>query len=200
MVRPTLPEGGRHGRSPLRLALRGRRPRQGDERLVAVVDRLGDLRLQRRPRRRGRLRRRARGHPRRSPGRVGGRARAARRLAGARGRRGRHARRAPPGGGRVSRSAVVEADLAEGDVPTRTALLCQHGREGFCHDDATPEERAAVAFLYEHAFAYALPALGQDEAEGYASWLLADSWHPGALVLAGSHERDLARYRELTGL
>ncbi|AWY06685.1 hypothetical protein SEA_ZETA1847_51 [Microbacterium phage Zeta1847] len=100
----------------------------------------------------------------------------------------------------MSRTAVLEPDLAAGDVPTRTSLLCQHGREGYCHDDASDAERRAVAFLYEHAYAYALPALGADEAEGYAAWSLAEAWAPGALILSGSHSRDLAEYRAARGL
>lgn len=49
--------------------------------------------------------------------------------------------------------------------------LCPHGREGYCHDDATPAQRAA--FDEAHAFAYAWAVgvhIERDIAEDYAGW------------------------------
>jgi hypothetical protein len=32
---------------------------------------------------------------------------------------------------------------------------CRHGRTGFCWDDATPDQRGAFDFAYDHAYAWA---------------------------------------------
>jgi hypothetical protein len=48
------------------------------------------------------------------------------------------------------------------------ATICRHGQQGFCWDDATPEQRAAFDFLHAHAYAYAAPG-DRDAAEAYAA-------------------------------
>jgi hypothetical protein len=45
-------------------------------------------------------------------------------------------------------------------------MTCSHGHPGYCHDDATPEERESFAFLHSHAFAWASP---DERAEEYAT-------------------------------
>lgn len=60
---------------------------------------------------------------------------------------------------------------------------CSHGREGFCHDDATPEQRAAFDEAHRLAYAWAIGAgVERDEAEAFAGeyaqreylWLIED--------------------------
>jgi hypothetical protein len=46
---------------------------------------------------------------------------------------------------------------------------CRHGRTGFCWDDATPDQRGAFDFAYDHAYAWAKGG-GRDIAEGYAAY------------------------------
>lgn len=87
------------------------------------------------------------------------------------------------------------AEVEAGDVPARESAVCSHGREGFCYDDALPAERDAIAFVHEHSFAWALAHTGDREvAERYAEWSVAESWHPGAVLLGGSHGRDFERF------
>lgn len=60
--------------------------------------------------------------------------------------------------------------------------MCQHGRTGYCHDDATPAERTAFANLYAHAFAWAakladVQRATLDDAEAYAGWFAARAYN-----------------------
>jgi hypothetical protein len=75
-----------------------------------------------------------------------------------------------------------------------TAVLCSHGRVGWCFDDATPDARRDADFLYRHAYAYALPYDGAGLAEEYAVWLLNRSYVNGEVLLEGSHRTDFARF------
>lgn len=77
-------------------------------------------------------------------------------------------------------------------------MTCQHGYEGYCHDEATPEQREAMRLLYEHAFNWALP-YGRDEAERYAAAYAADNYATaalGELTIGHSH----AEYERLTDI
>jgi hypothetical protein len=94
----------------------------------------------------------------------------------------------------VTRTRVVDFDAEAGDIPARQSVLCQHGTDGYCYDDALPEEREAVDFIHRHAFDYAVSHEGPDLAEEYAAWCVRTSWHPGVLVLGGSHRVDFARF------
>lgn len=91
----------------------------------------------------------------------------------------------------------VEFDPEAGDVPARASAVCQHGNDGFCWDDATPEERAAVDYLFKSAFNYAI-AVGAraDVAEAYAVWFAAEAWHPGVVVMECSHPHEWARFKQ----
>jgi hypothetical protein len=55
---------------------------------------------------------------------------------------------------------------------TDQPATCSHGRVGFCHDEATPEQR--TAFDESHAFAYSWAIergkLERDDAEAFAGW------------------------------
>lgn len=67
--------------------------------------------------------------------------------------------------------------------------MCQHGREGYCHDEALPEQREAFDTLHRHAYAWALPA-GRDEAETYASAYAAENYAYG-IEEAPRHSQEL---------
>lgn len=72
-------------------------------------------------------------------------------------------------------------------------MACQHGREGYCHDEATPAEREAMTVLHRHAYNWALP-YGRDEAEQYATRYAANYYQ--FLDDAPAHNHD--RFIELT--
>jgi hypothetical protein len=77
-------------------------------------------------------------------------------------------------------------------------MTCQHGNEGYCHDEATPAEREAMRSLHEHAFNWALP-YGRDEAERYAAAYTAENYAAAAegdVTVSHSH----ALYEKLTGV
>ena len=83
-----------------------------------------------------------------------------------------------------------------GDVVARPSAVCSHGVEGYCHDDALPEERAAVDFLFRSAFEWASAHDGDRElAEDFAAWTVRDSWRPGVVLMEGSHPSDFDRFR-----
>jgi hypothetical protein len=92
-------------------------------------------------------------------------------------------------------AAVVELDRDAGDVPTREAPICSHGREGYCYDDASQEERDAYDFLYRAAFDFAYPG-GADAAESFATWLVAKAWHPGVFIIDWTLSREFDNYRK----
>lgn len=91
-------------------------------------------------------------------------------------------------------SVIFDADF--GDVRARASVLCSHGREGYCADDALPGEREAIDFLYQHAYDYALP-YDRELAESYAAWTVAQAWHPGVVTMEGSHGREFQRFLSL---
>jgi hypothetical protein len=51
-------------------------------------------------------------------------------------------------------------------------MACEHGREGFCFDEASVGEREHHTFAHAHAYAWAVlrEKLPRDEAEAYATW------------------------------
>lgn len=95
---------------------------------------------------------------------------------------------------------MTTAQVVEpGDVEARLSPTCSHGVEGYCHDEALPEEREAVDFLFRHGYEWAVAHIGDREiAEDYASWLVRDSWRPGVVLMGGSHRLDYARFRAST--
>ena len=72
--------------------------------------------------------------------------------------------------------------------------MCRHGHTGYCHDEATPEQRQAFNFLHAHAYAWALP-YGRDEAEEYASRFAAQNFD--APDDAGSHSHESYCYKRI---
>lgn len=56
---------------------------------------------------------------------------------------------------------ALEAELAR---------RCRHGQTGFCYDEATPEQRAALAMLHRHAYDWAIDHLRDEyDPELYAA-------------------------------
>lgn len=50
-------------------------------------------------------------------------------------------------------------------------MTCDHGRAGYCHDEATPEQRLALAGAHTFAYAWAVGVgIEPDEAEAFAAW------------------------------
>lgn len=70
------------------------------------------------------------------------------------------------------------------------SVPCPHGRTGYCHDTATPEQRAAFEQLHRHAYSWAHVA-GSDAAEAYAGWYAARHYtdHDGAPAHPDEFER-----------
>lgn len=51
-------------------------------------------------------------------------------------------------------------------------MACEHGREGFCYDEASAEERDRFDLAHRHAYRWAIEKakLIRDEADAYATW------------------------------
>lgn len=52
--------------------------------------------------------------------------------------------------------------------PTSTEQ-CSHGHDGFCWDDAAPEQRVTFELLHRHAYAWAADHLPDGDPEQYAA-------------------------------
>lgn len=81
---------------------------------------------------------------------------------------------------------------------------CSHGREGFCHDDATPEQRTAFDEAHRFAYAWAMSVhVDRDDAEVFAGdyaqasylWPVED-WSSASSAFA-DYERRLGRRPDL---
>lgn len=60
---------------------------------------------------------------------------------------------------------------------TAQPATCSHGREGFCHDEATPEQRGSFDAAHRFAYAWAVSAgVERDDAEAFAGWYAADEY------------------------
>lgn len=87
-------------------------------------------------------------------------------------------------------------DRALGDVPARASARCSHGYEGYCHDEALPEERQAVESLHRYAFEWASRGGNWDLAERFASWMVRRAWSPGVVIMDWDLSRELRSFEE----
>lgn len=57
-------------------------------------------------------------------------------------------------------------------------MTCSHGREGFCFDDASADDRTNFADAHRHAYTWATESakLPHDEAEAYAAHYSEIEW------------------------